>query len=339
MQPNWDPTEDIVERYSDTKRVGINESGQLIVSEVDDSLAPEIEQVNLVSDVRKVVLMSHRAYFHILTEIIPAIVKEITEYLDEGPIQFVVLGDLLIADKFDTHHVLGIFDLVKKQLEARGHSIVFVSLHNGTKIVVNNFKLYKQKNSSLYGLKSVMDFLSDGVDKGADKPHRKIYLSRSKTMSNAGQHIGLDDFDLSIDGLRDKYKNQLAQRVDDPEKLGAYLETLGFETVVPEDISSYEDQIKLISEASKVISITSAALTSLMFMREGSTVIELATPLDTPRHPESQVSDFMSIHPHYFYLCFEFGISHVSIPHWRSADQIIRVIEETPGLKDFLQSE
>jgi hypothetical protein len=179
--------------------------------------------------------------------------------------------------------------------------------------------------------------MSSGVEvDGSRVRTRKVYLTRKKTLSNSTYKLEDGDHEnLTIEEIRAKYQYKTNNRVDDERALEEYFQSLGFEVICPEDIKSYEDQIRLMMETRKLVSLTSAGLTSMIYMRPNGVVVELATPLIMGNPGEFQDK---SIHPHYFNLSHEFELNYLAIPHSRLAKEIIERIEKTPGLRQYLSA-
>lgn len=98
--------------------------------------------------------------------------------------------------------------------------------------------------------------------------YKKVYLSRKAT--NPGPKTGHEDpLSRFVDDTR----------IYDEPILEEYLSSLGYEIVIPESFKTFEEQIDYFSNVSCMISSTSAALTNMLMMPNGGTVIELKTPL------------------------------------------------------------
>lgn len=132
---------------------------------------------------------------------------------------------------------------------------------------------------------------------------QKIYLSRRKTTTSNSRQLS---------------------RIDDEALLEAYLESLGFEVIFPEDFSSYQDQLNKIASARILASITSSALYSALVLPPESKVVEFCT---IPRASLSQFPD------HYRSVALVQGNTYVSIPNLTlKAQDIIDYIENKPEL-------
>lgn len=293
-----------------------------------------------LGDVRKVVIPVHQAYFHIITETLVEVVSAMKEADQRGEkIQIILISNSAGVpgnENSDTNHIFNMLDHIVKQIEGAGHSAVIGAFSNGAHTAINNFEIYQRvRRVSLKSMKSVSEFLSRGVEAG--DATRKIYLTRKKTLSNSTYRVSNEEYEsLTLDEIRNKYQYKINSRVDDELAVEEYFAILGFEVVCPEDIKQYEDQIRLMTEARIVVSLTSAGLTSLIYMKPQGAIVELLTPLVTGHREEDESS--RSIHPHYYNLSQEFGLTYTSIGHSRSATEIISKIETTPGLKKYLSA-
>lgn len=328
MQPNWDPVsyETIEVPIDDRKIVYSDYSGNVGIKDYE----PYPRFTNLISNRRKIVIGVHGSYFHLLTETIPIILKEIEE--SKEPLSFFFT---VFDEKFQTSltNIRDLIDYVIARLLDLGYeaSVLDLKRSETPPILMNNFCIYPRPGASILNMKKVAEFLLDGV-KVCDKPYRRIYLSRGKTLSNSSalNNIPTDEIEsLSALDLQNKYKFINKSRMDDEEAIEKYMESLGYEIIYPQDIARFEDQLKLFTETNTVASITGAGLTSLIFMNPGGRVIEFLTPLVTVN---------LSIHPHYYNLSYEMKHSYLAVPHERVAVDLISTIETTPGVKEYIAS-
>ena len=209
-----------------------------------------------------------------------------------------------------------------------------IDLKKNNKININNFyyRNYGSESLEINGPSPRIYEMSQRYVKDksaiADK---KIFLSRKN----------FQDRDLSL-LLKGRLPHQNDNRIDDEAKLQEYVKTLGFEIVVPEDFKTFEDQINYLYKAKTIMSTTSSGLTNACFMRPGSTIIELTTPLiaftsfgdGVLSKPSSAVEE---IHHFYHLLASSLGHKYMSIPNRdRSVDKVIDFIEKDPAVKNFL---
>lgn len=160
---------------------------------------------------------------------------------------------------------------------------------------------------------------------------KKVFLSRKNYRGR--------DLEPIIKG-RLPYQND--DRIDNEELLADYFESLGFEINVPDEFDNFEDQMNYFYQAKMIASTTSSGLTNACFMRPGSTVVEILTPLISFSNLGNGLSRPMSqgqeeIHHFYHAMSLQGDHFHVSIPNERrNAQEIIDKIEANPKLKSLL---
>jgi hypothetical protein len=170
------------------------------------------------------------------------------------------------------------------------------------------------------------------IDKNVEAT-KKIYISRKNFKGR--------DLKAIIKG-RLPYNDD--DRMDDEPKVEAYFKSIGFEVVVPEDFKSFEDQINCFYQAKIVVSATSSGLCNAMFMRPGSTVVEIGTPLISFSRLGDGITQPLSmgqqeIHHFYHMNSLALGHKHITIPNMnRSSENVINTIESDKFLKEWLYS-
>lgn len=131
-------------------------------------------------------------------------------------------------------------------------------------------------------------------------------------------------------------------RMDDEKKVEDYFRSLGFEIAIPEDFKTFEDQINYFYEAKMVVSATSSGFINAFFMRPGSTMVELATPLISFTRLGDGITSPLSVGQqeiHHFYHAMSISLGHkyISIENKdRSSNKIIDTIESDNFLKGWL---
>jgi hypothetical protein len=160
---------------------------------------------------------------------------------------------------------------------------------------------------------------------------KKVYISRRNFK---GRELG-----KLIQG-RLPYSND--NRMDDEKKVEDYFKSLGFEIAVPEDFKNFDEQINYFYQAKMVVSSTSSGFINAFFMRPGSTMVEISTPLIS----FSRIGDGFTqpislgqqeIHHFYHMMSISLGHKYISIENKdRSAEKVIATIESDSGLKSWL---
>jgi hypothetical protein len=340
MLGSWSNPQYELEEYSgpETRHIFMDERG---IIRVADSIS-ELPMESFLSENRKVVIQIHRAYFHMITEVLSIATMEIEKAKLTGEkLEIILIGETLQIPKnsvIDPNHITSMLNHIIKQIELAGHSAVVSRFNGRAPIAINNFSISRTFHQpTLKNIKAVSQLMTVGIEVDEAKlATRKIYLTRKKTLSNSTFRATDEDYaTLTIEEIRGKYQYKTNNRVDDELAVEKYFTELGFEIICPEDIEEYSDQIRLMKETRVVASLTSAGLTSMIYMEPGGVVIELITPITVKNELDE---DFSSLHPHYYHLAFEQGLSYVNIPHDRTAEAIINQIETTPGLKEFLSA-
>ena len=158
-------------------------------------------------------------------------------------------------------------------------------------------------------------------------PDKKIYISR--------KHIP-DRTYGSIKRLPFSDDNRLY----DDDILEEYLRSKGFEIVIPENLANFEEQINLFSKAKIIVSLTSSGITNCFFMRPGSKLLEIMSPItssDFNPDENGECTGMQSLHHIYVGLAFLKSHTYIGIPNWtRHSQDIINYIEERDFLKRLL---
>jgi hypothetical protein len=156
------------------------------------------------------------------------------------------------------------------------HSINYekVNLSSETTVNLNNFYIRTQRLLDHNASNLVMQYTMPFIDNKEVKPFRKVYVSRKYLNGYKKKNYGSE---LSKRMTRNTYS-----RIDEEEKLEEFFISNGFEVVAPEDFNSFEEQLNYFYEVKTIAGITGGALTNIMFMQNGGTVIEIMTTLITP---------------------------------------------------------
>jgi capsular polysaccharide biosynthesis protein len=201
-----------------------------------------------------------------------------------------------------------------KSLEMHGISYKVVDISESPSIKLNNFIVFKGLGKTHNNItKNILEYVREYLHQTNIEPTKKIYLSRSK----------VNDHDLNtlLNGRNPGsviFNND--KRVDDEDAIEKFFVSNGFEVVNPEELKSFEDQIKLISSAKVLASLTGAGLTNMVFMHPGQKVIELTTPLLS--------SGAISFHQHYWSLAYVSQHIYQSVPNNRKAKDLIVYLEK-----------
>ena len=294
----------------------------------------------------KILFDNEVAYGHLLTNWLYHLLIQLEKFPD--PEQVVILFNKSPdSDGQQMYHLSSISDYLIEKLNKKGYSVEFLDGHffdisNLVEPINPETPLYSQVPPPV-----VSPFLKEGTTTA--NYGKKIYLSRSKTTTPNGNKfvdVGIEmqkatlPLKQNMQRIREEHKYSFSDRLDDEAKLEAYLETLGFEILTPEDFDSYQDQLDKISEAKILMSVTSAALHTGMVLQPGSFVVELCTIMDTPT---GSTEEFMIkngfFHEHYRSMALMQKLPYLAIPNVsRKAQDIIDYIESNKVIKDLLSS-
>ena len=155
---------------------------------------------------------------------------------------------------------------------------------------------------------------------------KKIYVSRTKTIPRQADSFQEQEIDSAgVSRINDD------NRVNDEQSLSDAFEELGFEIVHVQELETYEQQVKMFSEASVIAGVTGAGLNNMTFMPEGSTVIEVTTPIWSVTN--------VSLHNFYKNMANYLDHFYLSIPAItdRSGEKIAKNISSHVALRNFLK--
>lgn len=173
--------------------------------------------------------------------------------------------------------------------------------------VINNFYLYNPDHVVVSGWSAAVYDSVVKYSKLKNVPYRKAYLKRGGAIFDTR----LSDEDLLID----------------------YLETRGFEIIVPEEIGTYQDQINFFNQTKVLVATTGSGLANSLFMPPGGVVIEIATPLPLPvgleRSEDADYDWVDTLQYYYDLISFEKEHLHIRIPnHSKTSSDIIKFLNE-----------
>ena len=209
-----------------------------------------------------------------------------------------------------------------------------VSIDEQNFIVANNCTVLSRLVGTAKTTREIAQFFADyAAREDLSVSGRKIYISRNRTYSNYELPFELGMAPENPE-IQEKYRYKINDRIDDEKLFEDFLESLGFEIVCAEEIESLEDRLELFSSVKCVASVTGAGLTNLIFMPEGSTVIEFYTPLEMRNYDGALTK---SIHPNYQVLSAVTNKNYLAIPNNRVASDLITYLESKPELLQLIK--
>lgn len=243
------------------------------------------------------------------------------EWLKRNPGGIIVF---LIANKFEQNdYSKHSFELFIKYLKSIG-SDAFILDDDVEQISIKNFQFFLTYRRKI-GYKTILNLKKIRDTYGSkEKPFRKVYISRSKTL-----HQSID-FTTGTDLKDIIYLNRFDdQRCDNEIILERYLYDLGFEIVYAEDFKDMESQVKFFSEARTIVSVTNSGISNMIWTKDNAKIIEITIPLIVNKE---EILEYQ-----WFELAYMLQKSYTSIPSFPgNALDIIDKIEKVPGLKQFI---
>ena len=283
--------------------------------------------IDLISDQPKVFIPMTTSFYHLYYDHFGEL---LTQYELTPDAKFIIDITQLKDIKELPEHVKMIFKFLNKNnIDYRPVDLRANSIMN-----INNL-YYRNLDAESFALNNPAQRLNDFakqyiVDKDV-QADKKVYLSRKN-------FVGRDMSFFIKGGL--PYEND--DRIDDEKKLEEYFASLGFEIVYPDEFKTFEEQMQFFYNVKTVASLTSSGLTNACFMRPGSTVVEISTPLISFTRVGNGVTDSGSDGQeelHHFYNAISLFLNHsyISIPNKnRSSDHVIQKIENNKALKNLL---
>lgn len=297
----------IFNRYDDSYIVSCSSTGP-----IEFNVNKELEHINyldLTEDgVESFVVYASSEYYHFIIDTLSPI---LSQYKKNKKIRIILFSrDKKVFN--DTYY--SFLQFLIRSLEIHNIYYKIVDISESPSIKLNNFTVFcgfsKMHNNIT---KNILEYVKEYLDQSGIEPNKKIYLSRSKVFDH--------DLDTLLNG-RDPnsviFDND--KRIDDEMLIQKFFIDNDFEIVSPEELPSFEDQIKLISSTKVLASVTGAGLTNMVFMQPGQKVIELTTPLLS--------SGAISFHQHYWSLSYVSKHSYQSVPNNRKAKDVIVLLEK-----------
>lgn len=259
---------------------------------------------------------------HFFTDTLSPILLKIEQDKLENKKTALIFPPMSPDDVFNRTGAIHVISYISKYFSNNGIEVVkspeLKSYDQVTLIKVRNLEFQSIVSFNAWSMKKVRDFLRSLPEVQDLRGPRKIYLSREKT--NDSNKVLFSELGAIRANENCFPPNYL--RVSNESDVTKFLEEKAdIEKIIPEEIDTFEDQIRLFSDASMLISTTSSSLFNMLFMPEDSTVIELVTPLTVW---DSRRDSFVtSFHNHYSLLSFICGINYIGLPHNRDAEQVI----------------
>lgn len=218
-----------------------------------------------------------------------------------------------------------------------------VDLNKFDILYINNFTVIEFPFHSGARLDLLSDFLGKHLKFPVGEPTRKVFVSRA-VAGNKETSIHTENFSYPNDN-----------RIDDHFNLESIFEELGFEIVYTEHIMDFDSQLELFMNSKVIAGLTGSGLTNAIFMKPGTTLIEVATPLITqsplihaeyfryngldPKDFEIDLNMVQEIHTFYQNLAFFKNQIYISIPNFnRKSEDVRAFINASEQLKAFIKN-
>lgn len=230
-----------------------------IIQEQSDNIVPVLERV---SNDRKMLLFLNPEFYHAIADTLAII---LAEYRKDPMMHFII--DMSYKDRGRITD--GFVDFFVDMLNKLKIKYELVKLDNGI-ILLDNFCLVVPVN---YGYKR-MEILAEEIQKlygNHSKPERKVFISRK---SHGPARYRTKRY-YDSDALMFPTDN----RMDDEQALETLFAKFGYEIIYPEEFETFEEQVRFFGTVKTLIGITGAGLTNMIFMKPGTSVIELSVPM------------------------------------------------------------
>jgi hypothetical protein len=275
-----------------------------------------LNYLDLRSDKPKLVFLLHSGMFHFWYDSVGFLLR----HLEKHPETELVLdySSLKLNKKwYPDGNDISFYNFFLKILNDKKIKYIEVCGRHNRGIIVNNFyylkTMYRVSDSSNIIYSETRKY----VEETKVKPFRTVYLSRSALSDRS-----MEQQDIN---LGTKFRHDL--RIDNEKKLEDFLSSIGVEIVSPENFKDFQEQVSYFDTVKTAISLTSSGLTNAIFMRPGSNVIEIVTPLliSTFQDEDSKMWDAEeALHHIYELISFEKRHKHIGITNDnRKAQEVI----------------
>lgn len=194
-----------------------------------------------------------------------------------------------------------------------------------TSIVADNFYVFRNSPNTAFA-PLIYKYISKYIRNINNPPFRKLYITRSH-MPEKGWDPTTEKY--SYNKPRVSHDN----RLDNHTAIENYFQGMGFEVVVPENFSSFEEQINYFNQAKCVASLSGSGLTNILYMQPGQTVLEITTPLTHDK------GSFYEEEIHFYYSMISLAKNHfyMSIPNINRKSNYVTTNINNKNLFHFLR--
>lgn len=328
MQPEFLPLGDTREHHEDEVVLCFKGSTFIGVYSSTDKQLNELQgkeyknKVLLDKNIRKFFVPYAYQFGHFFTDTLSAILLNIDRDKTDNKKTTLIVPPIGPSEKNNSTGAIQAISYISNYLPSIGTPVEKVpdtETDNQVILVrVNNLEFQPMVSFNAWSIKKVRDFCRSLPEVQENMGSRKFYLSREKT--NDSNRVLYPELKF-VKTNENSFPPNYLRVSNEPQVVKFLEEKAGIEKIVPEEITSFQEQIKLFSDANLLISTTSSSLFNMLFMPENSTVIELVTPLTVL---DSERKTFVSsFHNHYSLLSFICGINYIGLPHNRDAQQVV----------------
>ncbi len=270
---------------------------------------------SFLEDEQKFFIHLHSSFFHLLLEDIGCILAMMRKYPGRHfilSITKMMMNDASLKSMFD----LLIEILIENHVK---HSIIMTADHGPIRI--NLFYYHPSRFMDKDGVDAIAGVFNKKFNTSSIVADKKVYLSRSRVIEKNPEGLFRDQ-------PLDKFSFTDDIRLYNEELLIDFLSLNGFEIIVPEDFQAFEEQIKFFSSVKTLVSPTGAGLANMVFMKPGSTIIELTTSLIADGRED--------VHTHYQGLAYATEQTYISLPVMRNSYKAIDIIKKSEGIMKII---
>lgn len=227
----------------------------------------------------------------------------------------------------DLFYFFNLFNKYVKESSNNKNKCFLIKIEEHTKLVINNYVLFKNYNvikgkyKNVMNLKKIRDFYSS-----KEKPYKKIYISRKKSVHKPIYFTT----GTKVTDLLELHRFD-DERCENEELLEEYFKGNGFEIIYPEDFKTMEEQIRFFTEVKLLICLTHSGISNMIWLPDNSNVIEVSVPIVANKE---ELFETMWSH-----LAFCAQHTYTSIPSFLgTAEDVINKIENNKMLKSYIMS-
>lgn len=267
--------------------------------------------ISFIEDEQKFFIHLHSSFFHLLLEDFGFILSMMKRL--PGRHFILSVTDTLMNEK----PLKQMLDLLIDVLLENKIKYSVVNTSDEGPVRINLFDYHPARFMDKEGIDAIIDVFGKKFNIQSIPSNKRVYLSRSRVGKKNPEGL-----------FRDQPLNKFSYtddiRLYNEDLLKDFLVSMGVQVVVPEDFETFEEQIKFFASVKTLISTTGAGLSNMVFMKPGSTVIELTTSLIADGRED--------VHTHYQGLAYSTDQNYISLPVMRDSCKAIDIIKKSEGL-------